>query len=79
MSIFGRVGLTVDEELAASGLVKAEKGADGGGFAGAVAAEEAEDLAFFNGEIEVFYNSAGAKGHGEVLDGDEVFHRVIIS
>ena len=46
--VAGSERLAVDEELAAGGLVEAEEGTDGGGFAAAVAAEEPKDFASFD-------------------------------
>ena len=49
------------------GLVDTEKGADCGGFARAVATEEAENLAFLDFEREIFDNGFAIESDGEVF------------
>ena len=69
-----RIRLVVDKEISGGGRNEAEEGADGGGFAGAVGAEEAEDFTFFDGEGEVADDGSAVEGHLEVFDVDDVAH-----
>ena len=66
--------MAVDEQFAASGLVEAEEGADGSGFAGTVGAEQAKDLTLFDGEGEVFDDFFAIKGHFEIFYLNNVAH-----
>ena len=50
-----------------AGLQEAGEHFHGGGFAAAVAAEEAEDFAFFDGEADVIHGGEVAKGFGEAV------------
>ena len=52
---------------AAAGLQEAGEHFHGGGFAAAVAAEEAEDFAFFDGEADVVHGGEVAEGFGEAV------------
>ena len=59
-----------DLDVAGGGREQAGEHFDGGGFAGAVGAEEAEELARGDGEGDVIDGGEGAEAAGEVADGD---------
>jgi hypothetical protein len=65
----GDVG-TLEENLAASLLVEAHEGAQGGGLAGAVAADEGDDLALVDVEREVVQGLRLTVPGGESLDAE---------
>ena len=53
--------------VATAGLQEASEHFHGGGFAAAVAAEKAEDFAFFDGEADVVHGGEVAEGFGEAV------------
>jgi hypothetical protein len=61
---------TEDPDTAGGGGEEAGEHLDGGGFAGAVGAEEAEELAGRDGEIDVLNGGEVAESPGEALGGD---------
>ena len=67
----GQVGKDVaamEEDAAAAGLEQAGEDLDRGGFAGAVGAEIADDLAGMDGEGDVFDGGQAAVAFGDVLE-----------
>ncbi len=70
---FGLLGVCgegdiIDEGGAGSGLLKACEDAEGGGFAGAIGAEEADDFALWDGEREVVDGFVATVSFGEIGD-----------
>ena len=57
-----------EEDFAVGGLDHAGDHLDGGGFAGAVGAEVAEDFAFAEGEADVLHGGDGAIALGGVIE-----------
>ena len=67
-------GLAVEEDAAAAGLEEPGEGAQGGGLAGAVGADEGDDLAGFDGEGDALDGFDLAVGDLEVLDLEQCGH-----
>ena len=70
--------LAVEGDLAADGLEEAGEGAQGGGLAGAVGADEGDDLAGVDAEGDALDGFDLAVGDPEVLDFEQCGHSVVL-
>src|SRR5690606_38248904 len=67
----GAGGEAGDPDGAGAGAAQAPQAFDGGGLAGAVGAEDPEDLALVNGEADVVHGAAAAVGLAQPADFDD--------
>ena len=74
----GRQDVALVADLALGGDVEAGEAVEEGGLAGAVGADEADDLAAVDGEVDVAYGGEAAEAHGDAAGFEDGVSPVVV-